>query len=94
MVQRRESTSSDAVESSAPAQLSTRQDVPSRQVDRKVDRGASTLDTARAVALAAAVEAMSSGHARILAAELRALLEATAGPGADVIPMRGREPKR
>jgi hypothetical protein len=49
---------------------------------------------ARAVALAAAVEAMSTGHARVLAAELRALLEDAMGPSAEVIPMRGREPKR
>lgn len=61
--------------------------------DRNSDRPAGTLD-ARIVALAAAVEAMSTGHARVLAGELRALLEAHAGAGAVVIPMRRRDPKR
>jgi len=37
------------------------------------------------VALAAAVEALSSGHARVLAAKLRAELERLAGPGAVVV---------
>jgi hypothetical protein len=58
--------------------------------DRNWDHGLG----ARAVALAAAVEAMSTGHVRVLAAELRAVLEDAMGPSAEVIPMRGREPKR
>ena len=46
------------------------------------------------VALAAAVEALSAGHARVLAAELRALLEAARGAIADVIPIKRRQPMR
>lgn len=42
-------------------------------------------DLTHAIALAAAVEALASGHARTLAAELRAELEAVSGPRADVV---------
>jgi hypothetical protein len=41
-------------------------------------------------ALAAAVEALTDGHARTLAAELRGLLEAAAGDGARVVAIRRR----
>ena len=44
--------------------------------------------TPRALALAAAIEALASGHVRVLAAELRALLDSMAGKGATVVPLR------
>lgn len=48
--------------------------------------------TPRALALAAAIEALASGHVRVLAAELRELLDgaAKAAPGATVLPMTRR----
>ncbi len=48
----------------------------------------------RAVALAAAVEALSTGHARVLAAELRALLDEVAGPRAAVVGLDAEARKR
>jgi hypothetical protein len=45
---------------------------------------------AKLTALAAAVEAMSTGHARVLAAELRAELEALSGPCATVVNLATR----
>lgn len=44
-------------------------------------------DLARLAAKARIVEALSSGDVRLLAGELRAELEALAGPGADVVPI-------
>lgn len=52
-----------------------------------------TID-ARIVALAAAVEALSDGHARVLAGELRRKLEALAGPMASVTNLADKRPKR
>lgn len=49
--------------------------------------------TPRMVALAAAVEALSNGHARTLAAELRALLEA-ASDAAPVVSIASRRNER
>lgn len=46
-------------------------------------------DLAKAVALAAAVEALATGHARVLAGELVKLLEGMAGPAAAVVPITG-----
>jgi hypothetical protein len=37
------------------------------------------------------LEAMSAGHVRVLAAELRSLLESAQGPMADIIPIRPRD---
>lgn len=47
----------------------------------------------RTVALAAAVEALSEGHARVLAAELRARLEAASGAGGAVVALTSRRAK-
>lgn len=49
---------------------------------------------ARTLALAAAVEALAEGHARVLAAELRARLEALAGPIAEVVPLTAQRRTR
>ena len=58
-----------------------------------MDRGLGTLG-ARAAALAAAVEAMSTGHARVLAAELRALLEAATDGDAGVVSLADERARR
>jgi len=61
----------------------------SRRKDKRAECTHPHSVDARMVALAAAVEALSTGHARILAADLRVLLEAATGRRA----IRGREPK-
>jgi hypothetical protein len=56
-------------------------------------RADSPLDLARAAALAAGVEALASGPARVLASELRALLEDARGD-ADVVSLADERRKR
>jgi len=68
-------------------------------LDNDLDKRAQYTDVravdARMVALAAAVEALSTGHARILAADLRAQLEAAMGAHAGVVSITSRrDPKR
>jgi hypothetical protein len=62
------------------------------------DRGSAprseTLDFERAVALAAAVEALSSGPARTLAGDLRVLLEDARGATAEVVSLADRRTRR
>lgn len=91
-VQVRDITSPDATEEPGPDRLSTRSHVSAREVDHEVDRRSGEIAT-RALALAAAIEAMSGGHVRVIAEQLRALLEEAAGPTADVIPI-GRDRER
>jgi hypothetical protein len=51
------------------------------------------LDLVKAIALAAAVEAMASGHARVLAGELRAMLENAQGASAEVLSLAAVRPR-
>jgi len=48
------------------------------------------IDLTRATALAVAIETMTSGPARVLAAELRALLESAGGGAAHVVSLAER----
>lgn len=63
----------------------TQRGVDSADLAHMGDRG----DIARATALAAAVEALATGHARVLAGELAKLLAGMAGPSAVVVPITG-----
>lgn len=90
---------SDALATSTPDSPSARSVVGLDQVVAEVvPEGASYTDPfgalVRLTALAAAVEAMSTGHARVLAAQLKADLEALSGPCATVVELVGRRRDR
>jgi hypothetical protein len=54
------------------------------------DMQGARIDLTRATALAVAIETMTSGPARVLAAELRALLESAGGGAAHVVSLAER----
>jgi hypothetical protein len=51
-------------------------------------------DLARAVALAVALEALSVGSARVVASELRGVLEAMAGPRGELVDLAAERARR
>lgn len=57
------------------------------------DEGRPHLDVPKLAALAAAIEALADGHARVLAKQLRTELEA-AGSRAEVISLAGRRTRK
>ena len=91
----------DPPENKADSQLETSDAVTSSGEKRrpKTERengatpGSSVSIDARLVALAAAVEALSTGHARVIATELRRALEAACG-AAEVVSIASRRTPR